>query len=179
MDWGVFASVLAALAAIIVAVGELAKPAGDHVWYKRWLEVAEHTHDDQEREIARERIHHYVIEFAIADRTRKDRRFIYGAGVFLILVAIYFLTAGVTDLQKDPPDDVRGTWSLVGAAAAYVLGLYLLLEVPGRLRRTERRRLDGSPSTPSTPEDGPDDAATIAEGTLGNSTPSGDARNNQ
>lgn len=164
MDWGVFASVLAALAAIIVAVGELAKPAGDNVRYKRWLEVAEHAQNDQESDIARERIHYYVIEFAIADRTRKDRRFIYGAGVFLILTAIYFLTAGVTDLQKDPSDDVRGTWSIVGAAAAYVLGLYLLLEMPGRLRRTERQRLDPQQdSTTTTPVAAPGDAPTAEE----------------
>jgi len=167
MDWGVFASVLAALAAIIVAVGELAKPAGDHVWYKRWLEVAEHAQDDQEKEIAREQIHHYVVEFAIADRTRKDRRLIYGTGAFLILAAIYLLLSGVTDLQKDQPDDVRGTWFIVGSVAAYVLGFYLLLEVPGRLRRVARQGLKPAPHSSTPPVTDPADVTTSEEENYG------------
>jgi Flp pilus assembly protein TadB len=151
MDWAVFASVVAALAGLIAATAQAARLIGDHAWYRRWLEVLENATNDDQQLVARERIQHYVEEFAVTDRTRKKRRAALAVGGFLLVAA---LAGSVASAWWFSERLLAAGWifALVGTIA-YALGLYLIIWFPDQERARAREALldefaDGRRSAP-------------------------------
>gem|GEM_PF-5869433 len=123
---------------------------GDHAWYRRWLEVLDHSTNEDQRTVAKERIDYYITEFAVTDRSRKRRRAALGAGAFLLLMT-FLLSAGSVWWFTERNAVVGWVLAIVGLAA-YVLSLYLIIWFPDHERQRARSALadESAPSPVST-----------------------------
>lgn len=140
MEWTVVASVIAALAGLIATIGQTAKLVGDGTWYRRWVEVLQNATNENQRLVARERIQHYIEEFAVTDRTRKRRRSALAIGAFLLVASLIVAGASATSFIGQIPVAGWGFAALGGAA--YALGLYLIIWFPDQERARARKALD-------------------------------------
>ena len=139
MDWAVFASVIAALAGLIAALGQTARLLGDNTWYRRWLDVLQNATNEEQTLVAKERLQHYVEEFAITDRTRKRRRAALTVGAFLVAAALLVAAASASSFVGQMA--VAGWGFAFLGVVAYVLGLYLIIWFPDQERARARKAL--------------------------------------
>lgn len=139
MTWPVLASLIAALAGLIAAIAQAARLVGDQAWYRRWREVLEHSTDESQRTVARERIDYYVTEFAVTDRTRKRRRAALGVGAFLLVMTL--LLSGASVWWFTERITVVGWVLATVGLCAYVVALYLIMWFPDHERQRARRAL--------------------------------------
>ena len=146
MDWPIVGPLIGAVAALTAAITQAARLTGDRTWYRRWLEVLEHAQTEAERKIARERIDHYVVEFAVTDRTRKKRRDALAVAAILIAFSLVLWTGGMLVFSAATtgggwPFTVVG-WILVAIAlAGYFLALYLIVFFPDKERSHAREEV--------------------------------------
>lgn len=96
MDPTIVAAVIGGAVALVVAVIQLARPAGDYSRFKRWLEIKEHIRTQAERDVVDERLRHYLVRFTVSDRTR-------GRVLMWVAIGIGLIGFALLTLQWMPP----------------------------------------------------------------------------
>lgn len=139
MTGELFVAGVAALAALLTALGTYFRPAGDQTWFKRWVEAKEHAQTDSERELINERISHYILEMAVADKSRSDRIAALIGGT--VIVVIGFVVIGASQIW---PGDAWFAWVLLAIGVLlYVLGISVWVNSPDRIRAATRKAILG------------------------------------
>lgn len=134
--------VLALLVATLAAIAEFLRQAGPWVRFQRWVRVLADAQNEQQKMIARERIQFYVIELAVADRTRLKRRESYVAGFLLLLLGTLVTTMGIVLLGQTAALLVAlGYVATTVGAGSYVVGLWSWLNRPDNLTDSARRAI--------------------------------------
>ncbi|WP_425840958.1 hypothetical protein [Microbacterium sp. PA5] len=141
MDWMMFGTVLAGLAALATVIITITNQVSASVRYDLWVKVLNNSRNEHQTEVAADRVDYYFVELAVAELTRRQRARLAVGGFGIATIG--FLAVGVGNAVARIDDAVAFWigWVVIGiGAATYVAGLAIAAVGPDRVRDEQRAK---------------------------------------
>ncbi|WES66050.1 hypothetical protein P0L94_08230 [Microbacter sp. GSS18] len=141
MNWMVFGTVLAGVAALATVAITITNQLSASVRYDLWVKVLNNARNQHQAETAADRVDHYFVELAVAELTRRRRAQLAIIGFGIAAVGFVAVTVGMAVARIGDDVALWIGWIVSGiGGVAYVAGLAVAAIGPDRVRDQQRKK---------------------------------------